>query len=339
MYADHVKYLSCPHCRGDLGIHDATTGEDDRIEHGSLVCTGCGNRFPILRGVPRFVPMENYAASFGWQWNMHRRTQYDSYTGAHISEDRFFRETRWPRRLQGETVLEVGCGAGRFTEHAVCTGAMVVSLDYSDAVDANYTSHGSIRNLLIVQGDIYAMPFKANSFDKVFCFGVLQHTPVVREAFMSLPRFLKPGGNLVIDVYAVNWKIFFKSYYLWRPFTRRIRHERLYEIVRRYVNSMWPVITLIGWLPAGRLANRALFSIADYRGKVALSDDMLKEWAILDTFDTFSPRYDKPQFLSTVRGWFTEAGLTEIDVTFGYNGIEGRGTKPVSPAFVQPNQE
>jgi SAM-dependent methyltransferase len=332
MYEDHVRYLACPVCGGDLSIRDAARGDDDRVQTGLLVCHPCRKTFPILQGVPRFVPAENYAASFGWQWNRHRQTQYDSHTGTKISETRFFEETRWPRNLQGRTVLEVGSGAGRFTEQALKTGALVVSLDYSSAVDANYASHGIDRNVLIVQGDIYAMPFKGFSFDKVFCFGVLQHTPAVKEAFLSLTKFLKAGGNLAIDVYAVNWKLFFKSYYLWRPLTRRMPHEHLYALIRQYVRVMWPLVSLIGRLPGGRLINRSLFSIADYRGKVPLSDDLLKEWAILDTFDTFSPRYDKPQFLSTVRRWFVEAGLTDIDVRFGYNGIEGRGTRPLSHA-------
>ena len=57
---------------------------------------------------------------------------------------------------------------------------------------------------------------------------------------------------------------------------------------------------------------------------------MLKEWAYLDTFDMLAPRYDIPQTLRTVRGWFSEAGLTEVEVEFGYNGIQGRGKTPAA---------
>ena len=338
MNVEHVRLLACPDCGSDLALQDVVTRDSDRVETGSLVCKSCGKTFPILHGIPRFVPEENYAASFGWQWNRHRQTQYDSYTGTKISEDRFFQETRWARNLQGQTILEVGCGAGRFTEQVLRTGALVVSLDYSSAVDANYASHGNSSNLLVMQADIYAMPFRRGFFDKVFCFGVLQHTPAVEDAFLELTKFLKEGGNLAIDVYAVNWKLFFKSYYLWRPLTRHIPHERLYTFVRRYVHALWPLVNLIGRLPAGRLVNRSLFAIADYRGMVPLSDRMLKEWAILDTFDALAARYDKPQFLSSVKNWFTRAGLTDIDVKFGYNGIQGRGTKPLGHGTADSRQ-
>jgi len=45
-----------------------------------------------------------------------------------------------------------------------------------------------------------------------------------------------------------------------------------------------------------------------------------------------SPRYDLPQTLSTVRRWFAEAGLENVTVQYGYNGIEGRGRKPAGAA-------
>jgi len=67
--------------------------------------------------------------------------------------------------------------------------------------------------------------------------------------------------------------------------------------------------------------------IADYRGRFNLSEKMLKEWAILDTFDGLSPVYDNPQTLETVQQWFREAGLQQCEVHEGFNGIEGRGFK------------
>ena len=32
-------------------------------------CSACGKKFPLVRGVYRFVDEQNYAASFGWQWH------------------------------------------------------------------------------------------------------------------------------------------------------------------------------------------------------------------------------------------------------------------------------
>ncbi len=69
--------------------------------------------------------------------------------------------------------------------------------------------------------------------------------------------------------------------------------------------------------------------VADYsRPLPEASDDVLREWAYLDTFDMLSPAYDLPQTVRTFRSWYEETGLEDIEVVRGYNGVEGRGRRP-----------
>ena len=302
-----------------------------RIETGALQCSTCGRTYEIVRYIPRFVPMKNYASTFGLQWSKHARTQYDSYTGSSVSGRRFFEETKWPRRMHGQVVLEAGSGSGRFTEIAASTGATIASMDYSHAVDANYASNGEKDNVLIVQGDIYRMPFRPNSFDGIFCFGVLQHTPRVEEAFRNLTKYLVRGGSLVIDVYRrpTGKERLLNTKYMVRPVTKRLPSEMLYSFCNAYVNLMWPLTSLIHRLPRGSAINWKLL-IPDYRGEYPLPEGILKEWATLDMFDMLSPAHDNPQTLDAVKRWFSDAGMPEADVHLGYNGIMGRGTMGVA---------
>jgi len=186
MYLKHLPLLVCPSCYESLSADPETT----TITEGRLSCLSCRQEYPVIGGVPRFVPRENYASGFGLEWTKHARTQYDSYSGIPASEQRFFSQTGWPRDMHGELILEVGSGSGRFTEQAAKTGATVVSLDYSYAVDANYASNGARDNVLIVQADVFAMPFRPQTFDRLFCFGMLQHTPSPSRAFAALPKLL-----------------------------------------------------------------------------------------------------------------------------------------------------
>jgi ubiquinone/menaquinone biosynthesis C-methylase UbiE/uncharacterized protein YbaR (Trm112 family) len=328
MRTDHVRFLVCPECKSDLRLSEIMAQKDDLVESGLLSCDQCESSYPIIRYIPRFVPLENYASSFGFEWGAHAKTQYDSYSGVKISEKRFFEETQWLRDLTGQLILEVGSGSGRFTEQALSTNGMVVSMDYSAAVEANYASNGKRDNCLIVQGDLYHMPFRRESFDKLFCFGVLQHTPDVQKAFLVLPSFLKQGGEITIDIYrkATGIKRLMTTKYWIRPITKRIRPSVLYSITSRYIKIMWPLSKFINKLPFGKQINWALL-VADYRGVFDLNEDILKEWAVLDTFDMLSPAYDFPQSLEKVRHWFEQAKLTQVDVRYGYNGIEGRGMK------------
>jgi SAM-dependent methyltransferase len=322
-----LEYLVCPMCEGELLLANVRIKNNDAIEEGTLQCGRCNKKFEIVRYIPRFVSLENYASGFGFEWTKHARTQFDSYSGDNVSEARFFSETKWARNLSGEVILEVGSGSGRFTEQALATGAIVVSMDYSYAVEANYASNGSNDNVFIVQADLYKMPFKKSFFDKVLCIGVLQHTPNVERAFAALPKYLKPGGSLVIDVYrkrsfverlfmVANWA---------RLFTKNMSHERLYKWVSVYVNAIWPIITLIHTHYGPRLSS--ILVVPYYGNKYKLSEEMLKEWAILDTFDRLSPVYDNPQTIETITKWFANANLAQVDIQYGLNGIVGRAKK------------
>lgn len=327
MREEHLQYLACPGCGGGLSLAEVRARTDARVREGLLRCVGCGRDFPIVGHIPRFVPMENYATNFGFQWDRHGSTQLDSYSGTTISEERFFRSTEWPRSLDGEVILEAGSGAGRFTQQAVKTGATVVSFDYSQAVEKNYLANGHLPNVLIVQGNIYEMPVPDGAFDRVFCLGVLQHTPDPRAAFHALLRPLKPGGHVAIDVYPRRWWTPLRTKYWVRPITRRIPTARLYRLIEGYIRVMWPVASQINRLPLGRKINSALL-ISDYRGKFPLDEEQLREWAVLDTFDRLSPRYDKPQSLAGVREWFRAGGVRDVSVGYGWNGVVGRGRKP-----------
>lgn len=333
MQRRHLSLLACPECLADLALASVTEADGDAVLAGALRCTACSAAYPVRGGIPRFVPAANYASGFGLQWNTHARTQYDSANGTRISETRFFAQTRLPRSLAGQRVLEVGSGSGRFTEIIAATGATVVSLEYSTAVDANAASNGRRPNVLIVQGDLYRMPLRPATFDRVVCIGVLQHTPDVKRSFLTLPRYLRPGGHLAVDIYRRPRGIrrLFNTRYWVRPLTRRVRPDRLYRMTSAYVRGMWPLARLIGRIPkVGRKLNWMLL-IGSYHGMYDLSDEQMREWAVLDTFDMLAPAYDEPQDIETVRAWFEEAGLVEAEVVFGYNGIEGRGRRPAQP--------
>jgi len=107
----------------------------------------------------------------------------------------------------------------------------------------------------------------------------------------------------------------------------RMEPERLYRLTRRWVDLMWPLCAVIRRIPRiGPSINWRLL-VADYSAW-GVQGAILKEWAYLDTFDMLGPRYDAPQTLRTMQRWFVEAGLTDVDVRYGHNGIEGRATRP-----------
>ena len=326
VYRDHLPYLSCPECRSLLLLDDTA----EIVEEGMLACSGCPATYPIVRGVPRFVPAEDYTASFGLQWLRHSRTQYDSENVRELSEDRFFRETGWPRNLRGELVIEVGSGSGRFTDVAARTGAMILSVDRSLAVDANYASNGASPRVLIVQADLLRMPFPDRSADRLYCFGVLQHTPDPRASFFALLRYVKPRGAVVADVYAKTVSRYLLGTKYWvRPVTRHLPPALLYRMITVYVTIMWTVAKLLSRLPKIGWALSWRLLVPNYGALLPnASGSTLREWARLEAFDMLAARYDKPQTLAAVRRWAEEAGLLDAEVAYAGNGVEVRGLVP-----------
>jgi 2-polyprenyl-3-methyl-5-hydroxy-6-metoxy-1,4-benzoquinol methylase/uncharacterized protein YbaR (Trm112 family) len=313
---------------GLLVCNSCRTGGLAAQEH-QLLCTNCGATFQIVRGVPRFVPNDDYARSFGFQWNVHARTQLNGFTGKPISRTRLFEASKWPADLSGQTILEAGSGAGRFTEVLVTTGATIVSCDLSSAVDANYQSNGGNGNLLIVQASLLDIPVRPRSMDKVICLGVLQHTPDPAASFSCLANCVRPGGELVIDVYAARLRSLLSWKYLLRPITKRMDGERLYRLIERITPILLPISDFLYRL-LGRFGLRIL-PIVHYP-ELKLSPELSLRWAVLDTFDMYSPAHDHPQTIAAVRGWFERAGFSDVTVEFGPNGIVGRGRRPANAA-------
>ncbi len=321
-----IDNLYCPACQGKLECK-ITKAQSNEIEEGMLTCKNCSGNYPVRNFIPRFVKEDNYAASFGLEWNKHSKTQIDKFNGTSISKDRFYSQTNWDRSLKNQKILEVGCGAGRFTQIAIETGAEVYSFDLSTAVDACIANNGLAKNLHIFQASIYELPFQNGYFDKIFCFGVLQHTPDVKKAFLSLAPYLKPGGELVVDVYKKSVRNYFQSKYFLRIFTKHIDSTKLYVLLTGVVPVLLPVSSALKKIPVFGNFLSSFIPIINYKNVLPVKDEDLMDWAILDTFDMLSPRYDNPQTMKTLKRWFMEAGLTDIRVS-SPGMVVGRGVKP-----------
>ena len=283
---------------------------------GDLLVDGHGGRFPVIAGIPHFSDIENYTNSFGRQWNEFRATQIDREgIAAEPSKTRFEAETGWRTEdLAGLDILEVGSGAGRFSRVLLeTTTANLYSVDYSSAVKANWHNNRKIGGCRfhLSQASIYELPFPDNRFDKVFCLGVLQHTPDFEASVRALVSKAKPGCEIVVDFYPIRgfWTKLHAKYLL-RPITRRMSYERLLKLIDRYADRL---IAASYFLQRNRLsALRRFLPVVDIFGTLpqGLNHQQLREWVILDTFDMFSPAYDNPQRVLKVAQMFERAGAS-----------------------------
>ncbi|MBP6334790.1 MAG: class I SAM-dependent methyltransferase [Bacteroidia bacterium] len=304
------------------------TGEPLTLKNGHLESPS-GKVVPVIKDIPRFVEQENYASAFGLQWKAFRLTQLDSNNQMNLSQERLERCLGYPiSGLNGKNLLEVGCGAGRFTELLVKSGASVHSVDLSVAVEANKENIGDVPNFQIAQASVYELPFPENSFDVVVCLGVIQHTPSSEKTIEELWRMTKPGGLLVIDHY--RWRI---AYYLnlkpvYRHFLRKMSPDKSKVKVDKLVDFFFPIhwklrkIKPLWWL-LHRFSPLIEYILLFPQMKYAEHLELCR----LDSYDSLTDYYKHLRTPSQIEKQIKDLGGKNIWINVGGNGVEARATK------------
>jgi len=304
--ADEVlSVLRCLSCQSPLEGRGA-----------DLVCVACGRKYPEVKGVIRFVEEQQYAGSFGFQWQVHALTQLDN-ASSDVSERDFRRRTGFrPEDIAGKLVLDVGCGMGRFADVATRWGAHVVGVDLSLAAEVAARNLAG-REATIFQADVFHLPFAPESFDFIYSIGVLHHTPDCERAFKMLPGLLKPGGRIAIWLYS-RYHSWYRMSDVYRSVTRRmpprLLHALCYGVIPLYgVHQVLRKIPLVGRSASGALAY--LIPMAFHRDR---------NFRILDTFDWYSPWYQSKHTYEEVFRWFESCGLDDLKVIEQPIAVQGR---------------
>ncbi len=307
------------------------------------MCNDCKLEIDIIKGIPRFVKSDLHE-NFGIQWNRFSTVQLDSCNGSTESQDRLLVQSGLaPEFFRGKNVLEVGCGAGRFTEILLKFGAKVISVDYSRAVDANAETNNSAfkaGNLMFAQADIFKLPFKKQAFDIVLCYGVIQHTGNNERAMQSLWKHVKPGGLLLADCYQLSFRHTLPIKYLLRPFLKLLPPRMTLRFAEGVCRVLVPiqkkilkhltgnvnVVKKILRLIINRSPN-SVYPINLYlNGKI--KEDIVMQWSVLDTFDQWGPAFDQPltsnSWKKLVQGLANNSGGTVVSV-----GGSGQGNVAV----------
>lgn len=282
-----------------------------------LRCGSCGVVGRFARGVWDFCPANDYAENFGDQWSRFQRTQLDSWNGTTISRRQFELVTGWsPEDMQGQVVLDAGCGAGRYSEIAAAGAAQLVALDLSTAVYAARDNLRRFQSAVVVRADLMRPPLRPGSFDRVFSIGVLQHTPDPTGTARQLLRLVRPSGELAIWMYEKRWYTPFQPKMLLRRLCRHLSPASIAKLSDQLVATFTPVARRMPSLRGRRVSRlaRAMMPIASYWGTLPLTDDQQYEWSLLDTHDWLSPTYDQPQRFETLSKALLEAGAARVSL-------------------------
>jgi SAM-dependent methyltransferase len=107
------------------------------------------------------------------------------------------------REISGRPVLDGGCGNGRWAYGFERLGCEIHGFDASPNGIEYARQHvkGRFDVANILDGESLLRLYTKNSFDIVWCWGVLHHTGDPERAFQNIAQFVKPGGTMHIYVY------------------------------------------------------------------------------------------------------------------------------------------
>lgn len=137
----------------------------------------------------------------GLQWGS--REFFDSVEKHRYETQPFMRKVPGFDRFRNKSLLEIGCGLGTDLLQFARAGARVTGVDLTpqsiELAKKRFALENQAADLRVA--DAERLPFENETFDAVYSFGVLHHTPNTQRAVDEALRVLKTGGEIIIMVY------------------------------------------------------------------------------------------------------------------------------------------
>jgi ubiquinone/menaquinone biosynthesis C-methylase UbiE len=208
----------CAQCRAGATGHEACAqdyrrrsacpcGGPDKVrmapEEGGLRCPCCGALYPAEteRGYVDLVPRQQVGEVTQYaDHEFHERlgaTDAPPVLSARVKAD-MMRRMLDPR--PGETVLDLGCGAGKLALFAAADGVRAAGIDV-----APFFLPRAARDVDLVLGDLRRLPFRKAAFPCAFSLDVLEHLDEagVRDVLVEARRALPSSGRLFVYTHAM----------------------------------------------------------------------------------------------------------------------------------------
>jgi SAM-dependent methyltransferase len=213
-----LEGTGCGECRAAASGHEACRqdyrrrsacpcGGPDKVrlvaQDGVLRCPCCGALYPVERegGYVDLVPREDVGEVTQYaDQEFHERlgtTDAPPVLSARVKADMM---RRMLDLRPGETVLDLGCGAGRLALFAAADGVRAAGIDV-----APFFLPRAAREVDLVLGDLRRLPFRKAVFPCACSLDVLEHLDEggVRDVLVEARRALPSSGRLFVYTHAM----------------------------------------------------------------------------------------------------------------------------------------
>jgi len=128
--------------------------------------------------------------SFGDEWE-----KFSSFSETEIKNigDEYFDIVDESILNSNSTVLDMGCGSGRWSKYLAPNVKFIEAIDPSDAIFSATKLLSNVNNIRTTQASSDNIPFNDETFDFVFSLGVLHHIPETQTALIDTVKKVKKG--------------------------------------------------------------------------------------------------------------------------------------------------
>lgn len=197
-----MRIFVCPYCRTDL-----------KETNGSFKCSECNRVFPVVEGIPDFLPKEASLErkrltefvdrlALIYETPLWYPMVYHFYGGLFIpSVKRTVMIVTDMLEIDGGIALDVACGTGLFTRNIARRAKQVYGFDISMGMlrtAQRYAERDNLENIIFARAEAENIPSPNEFFDGVSCCGALHLFPDVRTTLEEMNRVLKKGHKLAV---------------------------------------------------------------------------------------------------------------------------------------------
>ncbi len=249
--------------------------------------------------------------SFGDEW-----TKFNSFTDEELKSagDEYLDIVTEEMLNNTSTVLDLGCGSGRWSYFIADRVKRIEAIDPSNSVIGASHLLSTKKNVRVTQAVVNAIPFADDTFDFLLCLGVLHHIPDTQQALNDAIKKVKPGGYALL-------------YFYYNLENRGMLYRFIFMIVnamRKLISSFpkWmkhascDAIALFIYLPLVIFARmlKFLFPNSSYYEKIPLSYYINKNFRIMrnDALDRFGTPLEKRYSKADINKMCLNAGLKEV---------------------------
>jgi ubiquinone/menaquinone biosynthesis C-methylase UbiE/uncharacterized protein YbaR (Trm112 family) len=223
-----LAYILCPMCGGDRLSCEEFIGDENRISEGRLTCDRCGIWYRIENGIADLLMLsmrkdESYQAfadKYGLQFNKalglrhpQKGVQIDFFDDTStdyeekITGSPYFRALDgvvfhdWVKRtlIEGQWILELGCGTGRQCEWVASRRIHTIGIDISEemltAAQAKLRMKKLDQYVNLIVADAENPPIKNDALAACIIVGTLHHVNDPERAVVNGVKKIKAGGG------------------------------------------------------------------------------------------------------------------------------------------------